>query len=256
LLGAFLLLEAAGLGGPMLGLVLVPGLLAAGIGALIFLGLDSVTGFGTFSLAIPGLPAFDRLTIAMFLYAIVFGLVAPFIGRGIQLLALAIRPHVDPRRMLLMPALGLAIGALAILFDQVTGKGISMVLYSGQDQLPQLLKEAPDWSVATVLLLVACKAIAYGISLSSFRGGPVFPAMFVGAAAGIAASHLPGLDLVPAVAMGIGAMSCVMLTLPLTSVLLATVLLGANDGVQVMPVVIVAVVVAYVATARLTPRPA
>ena len=36
--GAFLLMEAAGLGGPMLGLVLVPGLLAAGIGSLIFVG--------------------------------------------------------------------------------------------------------------------------------------------------------------------------------------------------------------------------
>jgi H+/Cl- antiporter ClcA len=253
LLGAFLLLEAAGLGGPMLGLVLVPGMLAAGMGALVFLGIDSLTGFGTFSLTIPGLPAFDRLTIAMFLYAIVFGLVAPFIGRGIQRLALAIRPHVDPRRLLLMPALGLAIGALAILFDQITGDGTSMVLFSGQDQLGPLLQQAPGWSVATVLLLVVCKALAYGISLSSFRGGPVFPAIFIGAAAGIAASHLPGLSLVPAVAMGIGAMSCVMLTLPLTSVLLATVLLGGKDGVEVMPVVIVAVVVAYIATARLTP---
>ena len=78
--------------------------------------------------------------------------------------------------------------------------------------------------------------------------------MFVGAAAGMAASHLPGLDLIPAAAMGIGAMCTVMLTLPLTSTLLATLLLGA-DGVQSMPVVIVAVVVAYVATARLTPPP-
>ena len=59
LLGAFLLLEAAGIGGPMLGLVLVPGLLAAGLGALVFLGLDSLTGFGTLSLTIPGLPPFD-----------------------------------------------------------------------------------------------------------------------------------------------------------------------------------------------------
>jgi H+/Cl- antiporter ClcA len=252
LLGAFLLLEAAGLGGPMLGLVLVPGLLAAGVGALIFLGLDSLTGFGTLSLTIPNLPAFDSLSVAMFAYAIVFGLVAPFVGRGIQLLALTIRPHIDPRRPLLMPVLGLAVGALAILFDQATGKGISMVLFSGQDQLGPLLTQAPDWPVATVLLLVACKALAYGISLSSFRGGPVFPSMFVGAAAGIAASHLPGLPLIPAVAMGIGAMSCVMLTLPLTSVLLATLLLGA-DGVQAMPIVIVAVVVAYIATARLTP---
>ena len=56
LLGAFLLLEAAGLGGPMLGVVLVPGLLAAGVGSLIFLGLDDITGLGTFSLIVPGLP--------------------------------------------------------------------------------------------------------------------------------------------------------------------------------------------------------
>ncbi|HEY3649596.1 MAG TPA: chloride channel protein, partial [Streptosporangiaceae bacterium] len=56
IIGAFLLMEASGLGGPMLGLVLVPGLLAAGIGSLIFLGLDAWTGLGTFSLAVPGLP--------------------------------------------------------------------------------------------------------------------------------------------------------------------------------------------------------
>src|ERR1700722_5471854 len=56
--GAFLLMEAAGLGGPMLGVVLLPGLLASGIGALIFIGLDALTGLGTFSLSVPGLPHF------------------------------------------------------------------------------------------------------------------------------------------------------------------------------------------------------
>ena len=71
--------------------------------------------------------------------------------------------------------------------------------------------------------------------------------MFIGAAGGIAASGLPGLELVPAVAMGIGAMCTVMLTLPLTSTLLATLLL-ASDGLAAMPLVIVAVVVAYVLT--------
>jgi hypothetical protein len=78
--------------------------------------------------------------------------------------------------------------------------------------------------------------------------------MFIGAAGGIAMSHLPGLPLVPGVAMGIGAMSAVMLRLPLTSVLLATVLLSA-DALTVTPVAIVAVVVAYVASARLAPAP-
>jgi H+/Cl- antiporter ClcA len=93
------------------------------------------------------------------------------------------------------------------------------------------------------------------VSLSSFRGGPTFPALFVGAAGGIALSHLQGLPLVDGVAMGIGAMAVVMLRLPLTSVLLASLLL-ASDGLAVMPLVIVAVVVAYVASARFTPAPA
>jgi len=60
---------------------------------------------------------------------------------------------------------------------------------------------------------------------------------------------------VPAVAMGIGAMCTVMLNLPLTATLLATLLLGI-DGLNVMPLVIVAVVVAYVTSARLAPAPA
>ena len=54
--------------------------------------------------------------------------------------------------------------------------------------------------------------------------------------------------------MGIGAMSAVLLRLPFTSVLLATLLLS-SDGLQVMPLAIVAVVVAYVASARLVPPP-
>jgi hypothetical protein len=78
--------------------------------------------------------------------------------------------------------------------------------------------------------------------------------MFIGAAGGIAISHLPGLPLVAGVAMGIGAMSAVMLTLPLTSVLLATWLLGSN-GLAVTPLAIVAVIVAFVASARITPPP-
>ncbi len=85
ILGAFLLMEASGLGGPVLGLVLVPGLLAAGIGTLIFVGLDSLTGFGSFSLAIPGLPPFSHPTGAMFLWAVAIGLGASVLGTAIRL---------------------------------------------------------------------------------------------------------------------------------------------------------------------------
>jgi hypothetical protein len=129
------------------------------------------------------------------------------------------------------------------------------VLFSGQAALPHLIQPAASYTVGALLLLMACKGLAYGVSLSSFRGGPVFPAMFLGAAGGIALSHLPGLPVVAGVAMGIGAMSVVMLTLPLTSVLLPTLLL-LSDGLAVMPLVIVAVVVAHVAAARIAPAPA
>jgi H+/Cl- antiporter ClcA len=252
LLGAFLLMEASGLGGPTLGLVLVPGLVAAGVGSLIFTGLDAWTGLGTFSLALPDVPSFAHPDLAQFGWALVIGLAAAVVGTTIRRLALLLRPHVERRLVLLTPLAGLVVGALAMAYAVVSGHSFSEVLFSGQDALGPLIGQAGGYSVGALLLLMACKGLAYSVSLASFRGGPVFPAMFLGAAGGIALSHLPGLPLVAGVAMGIGAMSVVMLRLPLASVLLATLLLAA-DGLAVMPLVIVAVAVAYVASARLTP---
>jgi chloride channel protein, CIC family len=74
--------------------------------------------------------------------------------------------------------------------------------------------------------------------------------MFLGVVGGLLLAHLPGLSVVGGIAMGIGAMAAAMLRLPFTAVLLATVLLG-TDGVAVTPLVIVAVVVAYITTATL-----
>ena len=124
------------------------------------------------------------------------------------------------------------------------------MLFSGQNELGPLISHQADYSVGALLMLLACKGLAYSVSLASFRGGPIFPAMYIGAAGGIALSHLPGLAMVAGLAMGIGAMSVGMLRLPLVSVLLATILL-LSDGLNVMPLVIVAVVVAHVVTARL-----
>ena len=249
---AFLLMEVVGLGGAMLDLVLLPGLLAAGVGALIFVGLDAWTGFGTFSLAVPNLPAYSHPDIAQFGWALVLAPAAAVLGTVIRRIALAIRPHVERRMLVLTPVVGLAVAGLAIAFAAATPKSSSEVLFSGQSALGPFISQAGTYSVGALLLLLACKGLAYGASLSSFRGGPIFPAMFIGAVGGAAASHLPGLPLVPAVAIGIGAMAVAMLKLPLTSVLLATLLLG-SDGLAVTPLVIVAVVVSYVISVRLTP---
>ena len=150
-------------------------------------------------------------------------------------------------RVLVTTGLGLLIGLTAMTYQLISGHSFVQVLFSGQDAMPELVANAAEYTVGVLILLIVCKSIAYGLSLSAFRGGPVFPSMFIGAAIGIAVSGLPGMSLGAAIGMGIGAMCATMLRLPLTSTLLAMVLLGA-DGASVTPEVIVAVAVAFVFT--------
>ena len=256
LVAAFLLLEVGGgsMGGALLGPLLMPGLLAAGIGTLIFVGLDSWTGFGTFSLAIPHIPAFTTPTAGEFAWAVGIGVAAAAVGAVIKPVAHRLQDVVERRAILLTVVMGAVVALAAMIFAVLTVHGSSYVLFSGQDQLPSLVESAGTFSVGALVLLVVCKGIAYTASLSSFRGGPIFPSMFIGAAGGIALSHAPGLPMVAGLAMGIGAMTTVMLGLPLTAVLLASVFVAA-DGLALVPLIIVAVCVAYVASAHLAPVP-
>jgi H+/Cl- antiporter ClcA len=255
LLGAFLLMEASGLGGATMTMVLLPGLLASGVGALIFLGLGAWTGLGTSSLVLHQVPAAVPLNAAQFGWALVIGLAAGIVGAGIHRGAVALRAQVVRRRVLATTVTGLIVAGLAIAYAAGSTHPATDVLYSGQSALGPLLANSGTYSAAALALLFLCKGLAYSVSMSGFRGGPVFPSMFLGAAGGIAMSHLPGLPLTAGFAMGVGAMCVAMLKLPMTSVLLATLLLG-TPGLTVMPLVIVAVVVSFVVSLRLTTAPA
>lgn len=247
LIAAVLLIEAAGLGGARLTLILIPGLLAAGIGSLISIGMGSWTGLSTSAYALGPLtlPAFARPDITDFLWtapfaaAIALGIIAIFRG------ALAAERYVASRPFLFLPLIGVVVAGLAIVFTYATDKGASEVLYSGQDQLPGLVSNASSWSLGALALLILFKGVGYSLSLSGFRGGPTFPAMFLGAAAGLMASHLPGYELTPAVAVGLGAGVVAVLRLPLSAVVLA-VLLTDRSGAGSAPLVIFGVVVAYI----------
>ena len=136
LVGAFLLMEMAGLGGPLMEAVLLPGLLAAGVGSLIFVGLNHLTGYGTFSLTITSIPHVGSPTVVEFFWAIAIGLAAAVVAGGIFRMARALRPITERRRVLMTPLMGLAVGGLAIAFPQGTGRSSSDVLFSGQSALP------------------------------------------------------------------------------------------------------------------------
>jgi H+/Cl- antiporter ClcA len=252
IVGAFLMLEAVGLMGPMAKVVLLPGLLCSGIGFLVAVGINRWTGIGTVSMKLSDVPAFTHPEVATFLWAIGFGVGAAVLASSLRRLALLVRPHIERRPLIMTPVAGLVVAVLAVIYAQVTGQADADVLFSGEESLPILVRSAGTQTIGTLMLLIVCKSLAYSISLSSFRGGPVFPSLFIGAAAGILLSHLPGLPVTAGIAMGMGAMTVVMLGMPMTAVLLSSLLLGV-EGVVAMPLVIVAVVVAFVTATWLNP---
>jgi H+/Cl- antiporter ClcA len=257
IIAAVLMIEVSGLGGSKLTLILIPGLLAAGIGSLISIGMGSWTGLSTSAYALGPLtlPAFARPDVTDFLWtapfaaAIALGTFVIFTG------ARALVPVVTPRPFLYLPLIGLVVAGLAIAFTYATDHGANEVLFSGQDQLPGLVSDAGSWSLGALALLILFKGIGYSLSAAAFRGGPTFPAMFLGAAAGLMAAKLPGFELTPAVAVGIGAGVVAVLRLPLSAVVIG-VLLTDRSGAGSAPLVIFGVVVAYVAAVWLAGRQA
>ena len=152
---------------------------------------------------------------------------------------------------MLTVAAGLCVGGLAIAFAETTGESPDAVLFSGESAFGSLFAQASTITLGTLALLLVFKGLAWSISLGSFRGGPTFPALFLGVAAGLMAAHLPGYAETPAVAALMGAACVAVLRLPLASVMIAT-LLSAKAGLAVTPLIVVAVVVAYLTSETLT----
>jgi H+/Cl- antiporter ClcA len=105
-------------------------------------------------------------------------------------------------------------------------------------------------AAATLLALALFKSVAYAISLGSgFRGGPVFPSLFIGATVGMLAGvTLPGMSPLAGFSAGMAAGTASMLRLPLSALVIVGLLTGAA-GLQVLPIAIIAVVVAVVVRA-------
>jgi hypothetical protein len=158
--------------------------------------------------------------------------------------------YASLRPFIVIPAAGIAVSGLAMLFHVTADKSVNEVLFSGQESLGPLVADAGSWSLSALAWLILFKGIAYGISLGSFRGGPTFPAMFLGAAAGIMAAQLPGYELTPAIAVAIGASIAAVLRLPLSGLVLATVL-TSGSGLGTGPLIILGVTVAYLVALQL-----
>jgi H+/Cl- antiporter ClcA len=252
IIAAIILIEATGLGKSRLPIILIPGLVGAGIGSLVSVGMGSFTGLSSSAYALGplSLPVFHHPTAGNFAWTIALGLAVAVVAHLIRTGGLWTHRIVKPRPLLLLPGCGLVVSGLAIAFSQISGKGVNEVLFSGQDALPGLVSGAGSWSLSALALLICFKGLGYALSLGAFRGGPTFPAIFLGAAGGVMASHLPGFPVAAAVGVGIGAGTVSILRLPLSAIVIAA-LLTAKAGDGVMPLTIIGVVVAYLLTLRL-----
>lgn len=199
---------------------------AAVIGAILAL-LVSLGRHGTISISDE--PVSLRLT--DLLSSAVVAVAAGCVTGLVRLLAYQLRRWADTRAMhpWRTVLVALLIGVVALIAIFATGVDPRMVLGSGEGYIREVVTMT---SLATVLAVLAAKAAAYALSLGGgLRGGPIFPAMFLGAAvaAALVLLGLPGNGAVLAGA-GVLASTAVGLAVKWPALIISAVALGLLLG--------------------------
>jgi H+/Cl- antiporter ClcA len=256
---AFLILEAVGMaasGAPLAAIVL-PGMLAAASGYLLISGLQSWSGLDVSGFPVLQLPEYPTVQVSDLLWAVVIGVVLASALHGARWVASAFHRFTTRHPAVAAPSAGLIVGAAALAFVGATGQTSDLVLFSGEESAATVAANGATWGTAALVLLLLLKGLAYAVSLGSlFRGGPVFPALFLGVAAGILLSTVvPSASPTASVVAGMAAATSTMLRLPLSAVLLA-VLLGGSTAVQATSLALLASATAFVTTQALSRRQA
>lgn len=248
IIAAIIIFEAAGVGGAMAPLLVLPGLVAAGIGSLVYIGLGSATGLSTDAFAIQpvDLDVLDALTVSNVAWAIPIGIACAILGVGVVAAGKRVNRLVNRNLLMWLPIAGLVVAVMAIVFARITDLSDLAILFSGSRALAPFMEQADTLAVVSVVWLLIFKAAAWMVSMGSFKGGPVFPAIFVGVVAGLLASYLPGLTLSAAMPITVAATVVAVLRLPLSAAVIAF-LVTISSGLNALPLIIVGMAVSYIA---------
>lgn len=262
LVAAVMMIEAAGLGGPQLVALILPCLLASGVGALVFTGFGHWTGLAVGALSLPHVPATGTPDPGDFLWGVPLAVAVAVVcvtgqslGRRVKAFTTG-RPGVGStarRTALRTVGCAVAVGGCIAAYALLTGRSPEEAALSGQATLGALAADPAAWPIGALLALVLCKTLGWGIALGSLRGGPIFPAILIGAALGVACAPLPGLGTASALAAGLAASGAALTRLPVTSTVLATMLLG-GQAANAMPLLIVTAVTAFLTAELLRGR--
>jgi H+/Cl- antiporter ClcA len=237
LASTFLGLELVSVTGHNLYVRLIPVLVASTTG---FFGFRLLTHSSLDSLANLAFPSYSNLQALHVLEGVAIG--AAGAGAGLLLIAVfriidrAFRP-LDRAPVVKAVLGGLGIGVVALVAGQET-------LFSGESELESLLQHPASKSVATLLLIVAGKIVALSLCMATgFRGGRIFPVVFIGGTLGIAVNQaFTGIPLAVAAASGMAGAAITILRLPI----FVTLFVSFFGGPLLVPVVVLAAVTAYI----------
>ena len=233
--------------------MLLPGLVAAAVGYLIFIGFGDWHGIHQQVLSVSGLPGYHGTHIYDLVIAVCIGVATALLIVGVRRVGTWIAGpclrQLGTARTLIGG--GFLVGLIALVADAL-GANSQDVLFSGQASLPAVVAEG---SVGVVLVLLVAKSLGYAVSLGSgFRGGPVFPGIFIGVALAAVAVDLFDVSPTLAVAVGAAAGTAAVTRLLFASLVIAAILVGAA-GVDATPAAVLAASASWLTVAALDPRP-
>jgi H+/Cl- antiporter ClcA len=253
IVGGLMMVEGGvGLGAALIP-TLLPGFVAAASGYVLFIGLGSWGGLSSQAITVPGLPLYQGTHVLDLLVGIAVGVCAALVVSTVRRYAGVLEKR-GPRRMS-MPAVlllgGLAVGLVAQIAHWL-GANSQDVLFSGQSGIPDLIAQT---STKVVLVLLVAKAIGYAISMGcGFRGGPVFPAIFLGVALATLTEIWFGVSPTLAVAVGTAAGMTATTRLMLTPIVFSALLVGHN-GADTVSAAVLASAAAWLTLALTARRP-
>lgn len=247
LVAGLMMLESGAGAGMAIVPILLPALASASVSYLLITGLGSWSGLPIAGLVVDDLPAYDAVLLGDLLVAVLVGIVMAGVAVGLRRLAAGVAAlEVRTGRLPLLLGGGFGVGLLAWTAGLLGADPLD-VLFSGQTSISPLLQA----SGATLVALTLAKALAFVLSLGSgFRGGAVFPAVFLGVAVADVAVLAFGMSPTVAVAIGTAAGTAAMTRLLVSSVLFAGLLVG-RAGLETLPVATVAAIAAWLAAAGL-----
>lgn len=236
LASGLLLAETAPLAGLELYRRIIPALAAGTVG---FFVIDALVGS-------PIHPLFSDvgdMELLVFPVAAGIGILGGIVGvlyiEAFHRLEAGIPGSLKARPVVLTTVGGAVIGIVALVFGELT-------LFSGEHEIGDVVGSAGTLGVSGLAMLFVGKVIAGLASLSTgFRGGKIFPIMFLGGVLGLLVNAVvPGIPAPIAVACGMGATGVSVLRIPLFMVILAAVF----TSYELVPVILIAVVTSYAIT--------